>query len=75
MDRMQTLNFLKKRRRRVIKCDPFGSCWCKEIDFRADVFVSSECLSPKELLETYSSQMSGSDRNILQTLSTFEFEK
>jgi hypothetical protein len=58
----------------IVECTQSSNCWCNEISFRFPMTqIQDECMSPKQLLDTYSDQMSTSDKQYLTNMSRYEF--
>jgi hypothetical protein len=50
-------------------CTQSSKCWCNDLSFRFPMDqIQDECMSPKQMLEYYGSEMSSRDKKYLQSL-------
>lgn len=57
-----------------LQCTVSGQCWCNELTFRFPMEqIQEECMSPREILESYGSDMTDRDRKYLEGLLDKEF--
>jgi hypothetical protein len=57
-----------------LHCTQSSTCWCNDVSFRFPMEqIQDECMSPKQMLDGYSDQLSKSDKQLLTKLSGLEF--
>ena len=72
----QLLQKLKTQRNKpkTLHCTQNTNCWCNDLSFRFPMNqVQDECMSPKQILMTFESELSIIDQKYLVGLSDLEF--